>query len=161
MPKAEPGKRGAVASAARLKLSDQNGDQRSLSDFRGRNLVVYFYPKDDTPGCTIEGREFRDLLDQFAASDTAVVGVSTDSVDSHRAFARKHGLPFVLLSDPAGAMAEAFGVLRDGHAARSTFVLDHELRVRRAFHEVSARGHAREVLGFVRSMIEAHRMLGG
>jgi thioredoxin-dependent peroxiredoxin len=161
MSKAEPGNPGTVASATDLKLRDQNGDQRSLSDFRGRNVVVYFYPKDDTPGCTIEGRGFRDLVEQFGSFDTVVLGVSTDSVDSHRAFAQKYGLRFVLLSDAGGAMASAFGVLRDGHAARSTFVLDRDLRVRRAFHDVSPRGHAREVLGFVRSMTEAHRMLGG
>lgn len=161
MSKAELPKPGTRTAAAKLKLRDQHGDERCLSEFHGRNVVVYFYSKDDTPGCTIEGREFRDLADQFSAADTVVVGVSTDSVDNHRAFAQKYGLRFVLLSDSDGAMASAFGVLRNGHAARSTFVLDHNLRLRRTFHNVAPRGHAREVLGFVHSMIEAHRMLGG
>lgn len=147
--------------AAAVALFNQRGEAVRLEDLRGRNVVVYFYPKDDTPGCTIEGKEFRDLHERFAALDCAVVGVSVDSVDSHRAFAEKHALPFVLLSDPRGELARAFGVLRNGLAVRSSFVLDRELRIRHAFHEVAPRGHAQQVLNFVRTMLESHRMLGG
>ncbi len=147
--------------AAALGLPDQHGVERRLADFRGRNVVLYFYPADDTPGCTVEGKEFRDLDESFAALDCAVIGVSVDSVESHRAFAEKHAFPFVLLSDSKGELARAFGVMRDGFAARSTFVLSRELRVARAFHEVTPRGHAQRVLEFVRSMLESHRMLGG
>lgn len=161
MPQAEHGKLDAAAPGAGWRLRDQDGRERSLSEFRGRNLVVCFYPGDDTLGCTIEGREFRGLFEQFKAFDAAVVGVSTGPVERHRVFAHRHAFPFVLLSDEGGEMARAFGVLRDGHAVRSTFVLDHDLHVRRAFHEVTPRGHARQVLNFVRSMTEAHRMLGG
>ncbi len=161
MPQAEHGKLNAAAPAAGLRLRDQEGREQSLAGFRGRNLVVCFYPGDDTPGCTVEGREFRGLFEQFRAVGAAVVGVSTGPAERHRAFARRHALPFVLLSDEGGEMARAFGVLRDGHAVRSTFVLDHDLRVRRAFREVTPRGHARQVLDFVRLMTEAHRMLGG
>ncbi len=150
-----------LAPALETARRDQDGRERRLSEFRGHNLVVYFYPKDDTPGCTVEGKEFRDLYEQFQALDTAIVGASTDSAASHRAFADKHALSFTLLADEGGELARAFGVLRNGFAARSTFVFDHELRLRRIFHDVSARGHARQVLDFVRSMVEAHRMLGG
>jgi peroxiredoxin Q/BCP len=144
-----------------LGLPDHTGAIRRLDDFRGRNLVVYFYPRDDTPGCTVEGQEFRDLLDQFAALDCEVIGVSVDSVQSHRAFREKHSLGFTLLSDSDGKLTRAFGVMREGYAARSTFVLDRELRIRRSFSEVTPRGHAQQVLNFVRTLLESHRMLGG
>ena len=97
---------------------------RRLKDFRGHNVVVYFYPKDDTPGCTVEGKEFRDSIEQFEALDCVVIGVSTDSAERHRAFAEKHALPFILLADEDGKLAAAFGVLNGKYAARSTFVLD-------------------------------------
>ncbi len=148
-------------AAAERRLFDQNGNQRRLAEYRGRHLVVYFYPKDDTPGCTVEGKEFRDLYDEFAALDCAIVGVSTDSIESHREFAEKHALPFTLLADPDGELARAFGVLRDGRADRVTFVIGPDGRVRRAFRDVAPRGHAQQVLNFVRALLESHRMLGG
>lgn len=150
-----------LGAAAGIAVRDQHGNERRLAEFRGHGLVVYFYPADDTPGCTVEGREFRDLDEAFAALKCAIVGVSVDTVESHRAFAEKHAFPFVLLSDPKGELARAFGVLRGGVAARSTFVLNADLRVARAFHEVTPRGHAQRVLDFVRSILESHRMLGG
>jgi peroxiredoxin Q/BCP len=150
-----------LGAAAQIALRDQHGKERRLAEFRGHGLVVYFYPADDTPGCTVEGKEFRDLDEAFAALKCTVVGVSVDSVESHRAFAEKHAFPFSLLSDPKGELASAFGVLRRGVAARSTFVLNADQRVARAFHEVTPRGHAQRVLDFVRSILESHRMLGG
>jgi thioredoxin-dependent peroxiredoxin len=150
-----------LSTALEVALPDARGELRRLKDFRGHNLVVYFYPKDDTPGCTVEGKEFRDSYDQFQALDCAVIGVSTDSVERHRAFAEKHALPFILLADEGGKLASAFGVLSGKYAARSTFVLDADLRVRRAFHEVTPRGHAAQVLGFMRTLVESHRMIGG
>lgn len=161
MSQVETAVRSELAPATEMVLRDQNGSERKLADFRGHSVVVYFYPRDDTPGCTVEGKEFRELFDQFQAFETVIVGVSTDSVERHRAFAEKHAFQFILLADEGGEMARAFGVLRDGFAARSTFVLDHDLRVRRAFHDVTPRGHAQQVLNFVRSLIEARRMLGG
>jgi peroxiredoxin Q/BCP len=161
MPEARAVAAGEPAPALDLELRDARGELRRLGDFRGRNLILYFYPKDDTPGCTIEGKEFRELHAQFGALDAVVVGVSTDSAERHRAFAEKHALPFILLADTEGALASAYGVLRNGLAARSTFVLDHDQRVRRAFHDVTPRGHARQVLNFLRTMVESHRMLGG
>jgi len=150
-----------IGVALALELSDQQGNRRRLADFRGNNVVLYFYPKDDTPGCTVEGKEFRELHDQFAALDCAVVGVSTDSVESHANFAAEHGLPFTLLADTRGELAEAFGVLNDGMADRASFVLDRDGRVARAFLEVTPSGHAQRVLNFVRTLLESHRMLGG
>lgn len=150
-----------LGAAADVVLRDQHGNDRRLAEFRGQNVVVYFYPADDTPGCTVEGKEFRDLDEAFAALKCAVVGVSVDSVESHRAFAERHAFPFVLLSDSNGKLTSAFGVLRGGVAARSTFVLNADQRVARAFHEVTPRGHAQRVLDFVRSILESHRMLGG
>jgi thioredoxin-dependent peroxiredoxin len=161
MPEARRAAAGETAPALDLELRDSAGELRRLGDFRGRNLVLYFYPKDDTPGCTVEGKEFRDLHEQFGALDAVVIGVSTDSVERHRAFAEKHDFPFILLADTEGALASAYGVLKDGLAARSTFVLDHDHRVRRAFHDVMPRGHAAQVLNFLRTMVESHRMLGG
>jgi thioredoxin-dependent peroxiredoxin len=156
-----PEDRALVEAAAQIELRDQRGELRRLADFRGKNVVLYFYPMDDTPGCTVEVKEFRDRFEQFEALDTLIVGVSTDSVERHRAFADKHAFPFILLADTEGALANAFGVLGDGLAARSTFVLDHNLHVRRTFHEVTPRGHAQNVLNFLRTLVESYRMLGG
>ena len=156
-----PDERAVPASALAIELLDQSGAPRKLADFRGRNVVVYFYPMDDTPGCTVEGREFRDRYEQFEALDSVIVGVSTDSVDRHRAFAEKHAFPFILLADTEGALATAFGVMNGKLAARSTFILDHDLHVRRFFHEVTPRGHAQNVLNFLRTLVESYRMLGG
>ncbi|MGH8010997.1 MAG: peroxiredoxin, partial [Candidatus Binataceae bacterium] len=116
---------------------------------------------DDTPGCTIEGKEFRELHDQFVAFDCAIVGVSTDSVESHRRFAEKHAFPFILLADTGGELARTFGVFENGMASRSTFVLSRDLHLSRAFLDVTPRGHARRVLNYVRTLLESHRMLGG
>ena len=156
-----PEERGSAEASLRIELPDQAGRPRKLEDFRGHNVVVYFYPMDDTPGCTLEGKEIRDLHPQFEALDAVVIGASTDTVERHRAFAEKHDFPFILLADTEGKLARAFGVLRGEVAARSTFVLDHDLRVRRAFHEVTPRGHAQQVLNFLRTLVESYRMLGG
>jgi thioredoxin-dependent peroxiredoxin len=150
-----------AAAPAEITLSDQRGNPVRLADFRGCHVVLYFYPADDTPGCTVEGKEFRDLSEQFGRLDCVVIGVSVDSVESHRKFADQHALAFPLLSDSDGTLARTFGVLRDGLADRTTFVLDRDLRVRRRFDQVKPRGHAQQVLEFVRALLESHRMLGG
>jgi peroxiredoxin Q/BCP len=161
MPQADVNNTPDLSTALEIALPDARGESRRLKDFRGHNVVVYFYPMDDTPGCTVEGKEFRDSFEQFEALDCIVVGVSTDSAARHRAFAEKHALPFILLADTEGKLASAFGVLKGKYAARSTFVLDRELRVRRAFHDVTPRGHAAQVLNFLRTVVESHRMIGG
>jgi len=160
-PRAEELRAADYSSALMLELPDQFGNPRRLADFRGNSVVLYFYPKDDTPGCTVEGKEFRELYAQFRAFDCAVIGVSTDSIESHRAFAEKHAFPFVLLADTRGELARAFGVLNGTMADRASFVLDREGRMVRAFLDVTPRGHAQRMLNFVRTMVESHRMLGG
>jgi thioredoxin-dependent peroxiredoxin len=160
-PRAEELRTTDYSAALALELPDQFGQVRRLADFRGSNVVLYFYPKDDTPGCTVEGKEFRDLHGQFLAFDCVVVGASTDAVESHRAFAEKHALPFTLLADTRGELARAFGVLNGARADRATFVLDRDGRIVRAFLDVTPRGHAQHLLNFVRNMVESSRMLGG
>lgn len=146
---------------AEIVLLDQHGNPHRLADYRGRRLALYFYPKDDTPGCTVEGKEFRDLYDEFAALDCAVVGVSTDTVESHRRFAHKHALPFTLLADTGGELSQALEVLNGKVADRTTFVIGPDGRINRVFTKVAPRGHAAQVLSFVRALAESHRMLGG
>jgi len=160
-PRAEEIRTTGLGGLLTLELPDQHGQLRRLADYRGTNVVLYFYPRDNTPGCTVEGKEFRELYEQFIGLDCTVVGVSTDSVESHRGFAEKHGLPFPLLADTSGELAGAFGVLERGMAQRATFVLDRDGRVARSFLEVTPRGHAQRVLNFVRTLLESHRMLGG
>jgi thioredoxin-dependent peroxiredoxin len=160
-PRAEQIRSAGLGETLAMELPDQHGQLRRLTDYNGTNVVLYFYPRDNTPGCTVEGKEFRDLYEQFAALDCAVVGVSTDSVQSHRDFAKKNELPFPLLADTRGELASAFGVLERGIAQRATFILDRDGRVARSFLEVTPRGHAQRVLNFVRTLLESHRMLGG
>src|SRR5260370_26448366 len=105
------------STALALELTDNRGLARRIADFRGHNLIVYFYPMDDTPGCTVEAKEFRDSFEQFEALDCVIVGVSTDSAERHQAFAEKHGFPFILLVDVDGKLGTAFGVLNGKHAA--------------------------------------------
>jgi peroxiredoxin Q/BCP len=161
MPASTDGARLLDEAPSGIELLNQLGAPVKLADFAGRIVVLFFYPKDDTPGCTVEGREFGDLHDEFAALDCAVLGASVDSVESHRAFAEKHGFPFQLLADTDGRLAAAFGVLREGRAERTTFVIGTAGRIRRAFRDVNPRGHARQVLNFVASLRQSQMMLGG
>jgi peroxiredoxin Q/BCP len=132
------------SDAPRIAASNQSGE-RVEPDFRGA-AVVYFYPRDDTSGCTTEARQFDDHYDTYAEAGVAVYGVSTDDVDSHREFAEKHDLDFDLLSDPDGKIADAFGVpVEDGHARRTTFVIAKN-RVIGVYEGVHPDGHARDVL---------------
>ena len=131
----------------------QNGDKVRLADFRGRPVVVYFYPKDDTPGCTAEAQGMRDEWTALQAAKAVVIGVSTDSADSHRAFTQKYELPFLLLPDPDAKIARAFGVpVHLGFAKRVTFVIDKQGRIAKVFPDVSPKGHAQEVLAVLRGL---------
>jgi len=132
-----------------------------LGDFRGRkNLVIYFYPKDDTPGCTLEATDFSELSDEFGALDTVVLGVSRDSCISHAAFRDKYGLTVELVADVDGQACEAYGVLQEKEVNgekrvgihRSTFVVDKEGRIRHALYGVVPKGHAAEVLELVKGL---------
>jgi len=132
-----------------------------LGDFRGRkNLVIYFYPKDDTPGCTLEATDFSELSDEFEVLDTVVLGVSRDTCISHAAFRDKYGLRVELVADVDGQACEAYGVLQEKEVngekrvgiQRSTFVVDKEGRIRHALYGVVPKGHAAEVLGLVKAL---------
>ena len=145
-----------------VSLVSDKGETISLSDFKGKQAVVlYFYPKDDTPGCTKEACEFRDRSNDLHKSDAVVLGVSPDSVESHKKFREKYGLDFRLLSDPDHKVAEAYGVwqLKSMYGrkywgiARTTFVIDEMGRIARIFEKVKPAGHAAEVLAALRSPV--------
>jgi peroxiredoxin Q/BCP len=139
--------------APSFELSDQQGGSVSSSELSGHPYVLYFYPKDDTPGCTTEACAFRDALADFDGVSVRVLGVSPDSVASHRKFADKYGLNFTLLSDPEQALASAYGVwsLKKNYGreymgiVRSTFLIDGEGVVRKAWRGVRVNGHIAEV----------------
>ena len=140
--------------------SASGGGTFRLSDHRGHPLVLYFYPKDNTPGCTTEGADFRDLHGQFAKLGAVVAGVSRDSLASHEKFSAKMGFPFALLSDPDEKLCAQFGVIKMKNMygkkvrgiERSTFVIDGEGRIAREWRGVKVAGHAAEVLAFVRTL---------
>lgn len=137
-----------------LTLAATGGREISLKSFRGRPLVVYFYPKDNTPGCTQEGQDFRDLYPEFQQAGAEVLGISKDSVRSHENFAAKYEFPFALLSDPDQKACEAFDVIREKSLYgrkymgidRSTFLFDGKGVLKHEWRSVKIKGHAAEVL---------------
>lgn len=140
---------------------DQNGHIVSLAGFKGKkNVVLYFYPKDDTSGCTTEANQFTALLDDFAGLDTVVLGVSKDSSDSHRAFIDKYDLGMDLLSDTDDTLCELYRVwqLKEKNGekkmgiVRSTYIIDKDGKLVEAMYAVAADGHAQQVLDRIRSM---------
>ena len=149
-------------SAPEFELADADMSLVSLSDFRGsKNVVLYFYPKDDTPGCTTEAIEFRDIVDEFAKLDTVVLGVSRDDSLTHGDFRDKHGLSVCLLADTESEVSEAYGVMLDREVegggtrralVRSTFIIDKHGVLRDALYGVNPRGHAREILEKIRKL---------
>ncbi len=141
-------------------LPATGGREMRLSDLRGRHVVLYFYPKDSTPGCTTEGQDFRDHADAFAAANTIVLGVSRDSIKSHERFREKQGFNFDLISDPDEQACSAYGVIKEKNLygkrirgiERSTFLIDAEGRLRQAWRKVKVRGHVDEVLQAARAL---------
>ena len=139
-----------------------DGKKVRLKDLRGNNVVIYFYPKDSTPGCTLEGQDFRDLHARFKRQNTVILGVSKDSIESHEKFRAKHKFPFDLLSDPDGKLCERFDVIREKNMygrkflgiERSTFLIDADGKLRREWRKVKVKGHADEVLAAVRELGE-------
>lgn len=133
---------------------DANGNPVKLSDFRGQKVVLYFYPKDDTPGCTKEACSFRDSHTQFEDENIKVLGVSLDDETSHQAFASKFSLPFTLLSDTDHSVSDAYGVYGEQRwgdkkfmgVARKTFLIDEEGRIKKVFDKVNVEQHSDEVL---------------
>ncbi len=149
------------AEAPQFHLADADMVAFSLAAQRGKkNIVLYFYPKDDTPGCTMEANEFSALEEEFAGLDTLVVGISRDDCLSHASFRDKYGLSVVLLADTESSVCKKYGVLYDkevdGHKKvsiqRSTFVIDKSGKIRHALYAVHAHGHAQEVLNLIKEM---------
>jgi peroxiredoxin Q/BCP len=144
-------------TAPAFALPDQDGETVSLASFGGRRVVVYFYPADDTPGCTKEACQFDGTLDELAAAGADVVGISPDGAESHRRFRDKHGLRLRLLTDADHTVMEAYGAWGEktlyGRKSigviRSTFLVSPEGRVERAWYHVRADGHAAKVLATV------------
>jgi peroxiredoxin Q/BCP len=133
------------------------GKKTRLKDLRGRNVVLYFYPKDSTPGCTQEGQDFRDLYSKFQKRDTIIFGVSRDSLASHEKFKAKQRFPFELLSDPNETLCRKFDVIKEKSlygrkfmgVERSTFLIDKAGKLRAEWRKVKVKGHAGEVLDAV------------
>ena len=142
------------APAPDFELVSDEGERVRLSDLRGKPVVVYFYPKDDTPGCTTQACGIRDAWDDFRARGAEVLGISPDDEASHVKFKRKYGLPFTLLADPEHATAEAYGVWKEKSFAgkkymgveRSTFVIDRDGNLVKAMRRVKPDTHAAQVL---------------
>jgi len=140
-------------------LQDDTGRIRTLKDFRGKKLVLYFYPKDATPGCTREACDFRDNMNRVLATGAAVAGVSADSVESHRRFKEKQGLNFPLLSDPDKEVLKAYTVWQKKSLygriflgiVRTTFIIDEKGIIAKVFPKVSVTGHVDEVLAALRA----------
>jgi len=145
---------------ADFSLPATGGKNLSLEDFKGTNLVIYFYPKDSTPGCTLEGQNFRDRHADFQAANTAVLGVSRDSVKAHENFKAKQSFPFDLLSDADEALCKQFDVVHEKNMygrkvmgiVRSTFLIDGDGVLRQEWRKVRVKGHADEVLEAARSL---------
>jgi peroxiredoxin Q/BCP len=145
------------AEAPAFRLADQNGAWHSLSDYRGRWLVLYFYPKDNTPHCTTEACEFRDNIFAFRQLDAEIVGISLDDAASHKQFAQDNRLPFTLLADTGKTVAKSYGVLRNVLAImevanRETFVIDPQGRIAKHYPRVEAKGHSAEVLADLKAL---------
>ena len=140
--------------APSFSLKDQDGNKVSLNELKGKNVVLYFYPKDNTSGCTKEACNFRDHFPNFGRLDAVIIGVSPDSVESHKKFATKYNLPFRLLSDEKKELVEKYGVWKEKSmygrkymgVERSTFIIDKTGRVRNIFRKVKVADHNKEVI---------------
>ena len=145
-------KEGATAPA--FKTTDENGETVSLKDLRGQKVVLYFYPKDDTPGCTKEACSFRDAFSKFKKRDIKILGVSPDNEKSHQKFITKYKLPFTLLADTGHSIADAYGVWGEKKFMgrtymgihRTTFLIDEKGKIKKIFEKVKPEDHADEVL---------------
>jgi len=143
---------GVEAPIFTLKADD--GSEVSLSDYRGKKVVLYFYPKDGTPGCTKEALQFRDMIEEFEKEGAVIIGVSKDSVKSHQKFKQKHELPFTLLSDPEGKVLDLYGVWKEKSmygrtflgTERTTFLIDEHGIVKKVYRKVKVKGHAQVCL---------------
>ena len=148
------------AAAPDFDSASTAGGRQSLGELKGSKLVLYFYPKDNTPGCTLEGKNFRDLQEEFTAANAVILGVSRESIRSHDNFRGKHDFPFHLLSDPEETLCNAYNVIKEKSMygrkymgiERSTFLIDEEGVLRREWRKVKVKGHAEEVLEAAREL---------
>lgn len=144
------------APAPEFELSDQTGQLHSLEDYRDQWVVLYFYPKDETPGCTTEACEFRDNIFEFRKINVQILGVSFDDVESHRKFAENYDLPFPLLADTEGNAAEAYGVKTKMFgmtiAKRQTFLIDPAGNLAKHYDKVNPETHSAEVLADLKTL---------
>ncbi|MGF2615109.1 thioredoxin-dependent thiol peroxidase [Rossellomorea vietnamensis] len=148
--------------APQFELEASNGETVKLSDYRGKNVVLYFYPKDMTPGCTTEACDFRDQHEQFADLDAVILGVSPDPKNKHEKFVEKHGLPFLLLVDENHETAEDYGVwkLKKNFGKeymgieRSTFIIDKEGNIAKEWRKVKVKGHVEEALNYIKKNLQ-------
>ena len=142
-------------AAPAFKTTDASGETVNLKDFRGKKVVLYFYPKDDTPGCTKEACSFRDAFSKFKKQGITILGVSPDSEKSHQKFVAKYKLPFTLLADTDHSIADAYGVYGEKKFMgrtymgihRTTFLIDEKGKIKKVFEKVKPEDHADEVLG--------------
>lgn len=143
-----------------FKAETTSGNTISLKELRGKNVVLYFYPKDDTPGCTIEGNDFTALHNKFKRAGTVIFGISADSIASHEKFKAKQGFTFDLISDPEQKLCNKFDVIREKNLygrkfmgiVRSTFLIDSDGKLRREWRKVKVEDHAEEVLEAVKAL---------
>lgn len=140
--------------APSFNLPDQDGNMHKLSNYKGKKVILYFYPRDNTPGCSKEACNFRDINELLNKKNVVVIGVSADNVESHKKFANKFSLPFTLLSDPEKKMIEKYGVWQEKSfmgrkfmgIVRSTFIIDEKSKIAKIFPKVSVMKHTKEVL---------------
>lgn len=136
-------------SAPNFTTTDDAGNTVSLSDFAGKTVVLYFYPKDDTPGCTKEAQSFRDNYAEYQGKEMVVLGVSQDDQASHKNFKEKYGLPFQLLVDTDGAITKAYDVDGGGYSKRVTYIIDSEGKISHVDASVNTSTHAQDILGLL------------
>lgn len=145
------------AAAPKFRLPDQSGKWHALDDYRGKWVVLYFYPKDNTPGCTTQACDFRDNIFAFRDAGAVILGISVDDVDSHRSFSEEYSLPFAILADSDKKVTTAYGTLTKylgvvELARRDTFIIDPQGRVAKHYVKVDPRGHSEVVLADLRQL---------
>ena len=147
----------AGVKAPEFKLQDKDGNLVSLSDFKNKKIVLYFYPRDNTPGCTKQACSFRDNYEEFKSKDVVVIGISKDSIKSHTNFAKKHDLPFILLSDPELEAIKAYDVWQEKKlygkvsmgVVRTTYIIDENGMIEKVYDKVKADKNVGEVLEYL------------
>ena len=150
----------AGQAAPDFRLPDQHGKMHALADYRGKYLVLYFYPKDDTPGCTQEACSFRDDLHQLSEMGAQVIGVSVDDSASHAEFAKKYHLPFPLLADKSGTVADSYGAYLNlgivKMARRFTFMIDPQGNIAKVYLSVETSRHSKQIIDDLKQLLAAH-----